>query len=239
VDTPHFLIEIEVTQLSVEKKVTRGILPLAQAINCVSPKKENLKMTAILSSRTDERIAWLTIPDSDSLDEDLKKLFGKARENMGFVPNVFVTFTVRPEHFRRWFNYFRELMQGESELTPAEREMIAVVVSSENQCLYCMVSHGADLRVALENPILADWITLDYRRAGLNERHMIMLDYVTRLTRNPVECSEADIEKLRGLGFSDEAIFDIAEVAAMFNFTNRMASATGMLPNREYHNMGR
>jgi uncharacterized peroxidase-related enzyme len=193
----------------------------------------------IFTDGRDERVCWLALPAEAELDEDLRKLFNKAREKLGFVPNVFVTYTVRPEHFRRWFNYFRELMQGESELSPAEREMISVVVSSENHCLYCLVSHGADLRQALADEILGDRITLDYRRAGLNERTTAMLDYAVKITRKPVECSEADVEQLRKLGFSDQAIFDIAEVAAMFNFTNRLASATGMLPNREYHRLGR
>ncbi len=186
-----------------------------------------------------ERIAWLTIPNRESLDEELRKLFAKAEEKLGFVPNVFVVFTARPEHFRRWFAYFKELMQGESALTPAQREMIAVVVSAENQCLYCLVSHGADLRVALGDEFLGDRITLDYRRAGLDERTTAMLDYAVKITRRPVECSHSDVEHLRSLGFTDKAIFDIAEIAAMFNFTNRLASATGMLPNREYHHLGR
>lgn len=194
---------------------------------------------SIIPDSRNERVSWLALPHEEDLDEDLRKLFGKARENLGFVPNVFVAYMVRPEHFRRWFNHFRELMQGESELTPAEREMISVVVSSENQCLYCLVSHGADLRQALGDGILGDRITLDYRRAGLDERRLAMLDYAVKITRRPVECSEADIERLRGLGFSDEAIFDIAEIAAMYNFTNRLASATGMMPNREYHSLGR
>jgi AhpD family alkylhydroperoxidase len=212
----------------------------------------------IFTDNRDERICWLATPAEAELAEDLRKLFSKAREKLGFVPNVFVTYTVRPEHFRRWFNHLRELMQGESELSIAEREMISVVVSSENHCLYCLVSHGAELRQALaampppsippargevgsatEAEILGDRITLDYRRAGLNERTTAMLDYAVKITRTPVECSEADVERLRQLGFSDQAIFDIAEVAAMFNFSNRLASATGMLPNREYHHLGR
>src|SRR5262245_7895698 len=229
-----------------------------------SVERWRLMSPSIFTDKRDERICWLAVPNEPELDEDLRKLFGKAREKLGFVPNVFVTYTVRPEHFRRWFNYFRELMQGESELSPAEREMISVVVSSENQCLYCLVSHGADLRQALaatpppsipparreagstsaatlrqaqdatpivgstsEAEILGDRITLDYRRAGLNERTTAMLDYAVKITRKPVGCEEADIERLRQLGFSDQAIFDIAEVAAMFNFTNRLASATG------------
>ncbi len=186
-----------------------------------------------------EHIAWLTLPAEDSLDESLQKLFAKARENLGFVPNVFAVYMVRPTHFRPWFDHFRELMQGESELSIAEREMISVVVSAENRCLYCLVSHGAELRQALGDAVLGDRITLDYRRAGLDERTTAMLDYAVKITRHPVTCSEADIEHLRSLGFSDEGIFDIAEVAGMFNFTNRLASATGMLPNRAYHRLGR
>jgi uncharacterized peroxidase-related enzyme len=197
-------------------------------------------MAAIASSGDpDERICWFTLPAEAALDEDLRKLFAKAREKIGFVPNVFAVFMVRPAHFRHWFSHFRELMQGDSDLTVAEREMIAVTVSAENQCLYCLVSHGAELRLALEDEILADRITLDYRRAGLDARTTAMLDYAVKLTREPVSCSQADIEQLRAQGFSDEAIFDIAEVAAMFNFSNRLASATGMLPNRAYHRMGR
>ena len=194
---------------------------------------------SIVTDPHDERICWLTIPAEETLDEDLRKLFARAREVVGFVPNVFAAYVIRPEHFRRWFSHFRELMQGESELSAAEREMIAVAVSAENGCLYCLVSHGADLRVALEDEVLGDRITFDYRRAGLSERTTAMLDFAVKITRSPVECSEADIERLRALGFSDETIFDIAELAAMYNFTNRLASATGMLPNREYHRLGR
>lgn len=186
-----------------------------------------------------ERVSWLLYQPEDALDPDLRKLFGKARENLGFVPNVFVTYMTRPTHFRHWFNHFRELMMGESELTQAEREMISVVVSSQNGCLYCLVSHGAELRRLLNDEVLGDRITFDYRRAGLDARTTAMLDFVVKLTKEPVTCEEADVEALRKHGFSDEAIFDIAEVTAMFNFTNRLASATGMLPNREYHQIGR
>lgn len=196
-------------------------------------------MNGPVNSETEERISWLALPDEETLDEDLRKLLTRAREKLGFVPNVFTGYMVRPERFRRWFSHFREIMQGQSELTPAEREMISVVVSSENHCLYCLIAHGADLRVALGDQVLGDRITMDYRRAGLNDRTTAMLDYAVKITVNPVDCTEADVERLRGYGFSDETIFDIAETAAMYNFTNRLASATGMLPNREYHNLGR
>ena len=155
------------------------------------------------------------------------------------MPNVFVGYTIRPTHFRPWFDHFRAIMLGESELSEAEREMICLVVSAENKCLYCLASHGAELRLKSGDPTLADRIIFDYRRSGLDHKTMAMLDYAVKITNNPVECTEDDINHLRNLGFSDEGIFDIAEVAAMFNFTNRLASATGMRPNEEYYTLGR
>lgn len=187
---------------------------------------------------TAERASWLVYQTEAELNPDLQKLFAKARQNLGFVPNVFVAYMTRPTHFRPWFTHFRELMTGESELTQAEREMISVV-SAENHCLYCLVSHGAELRKLLADEVLGDRIVFDYRRAGLDARKTAMLDFAVKLTREPASCTPQDVDQLRSLGFSDQAIFDIAEVTAMFNFTNRLASAIGMLPNREYHGMGR
>ncbi len=186
-----------------------------------------------------ERFTWLSMDGEAVQDEGMQKLFAKAKEALGFVPNVFLGYTIRPSHFRPWFNHFRAIMQGESELTEAEREMICLAVSAENGCLYCQIAHGAELRRLLDDPVLGDRITLDYRRAGLNERQVAMLDYAAKITLAPKECSEDDIDYLRGFGFSDKGIFDIAETAAMFNFTNRLASATGMMPNREYHALAR
>jgi uncharacterized peroxidase-related enzyme len=183
--------------------------------------------------------AWLQLPDETTLDEETQALLAKARRNVGFLPNVLATYRLRPERLRKWIRHFNEVMRGESALTPTEREMIAVVVSVENHCLYCLVSHGAELRVLLGDPILAETIAFDYRRAGLDDRALAMLDYAVKISQRPVECSEADIDHLRGLGFADETIFDIAETAALYNFTNRLASAVGMMPNREYYGMGR
>lgn len=183
--------------------------------------------------------AWLTIPPEEALDEETRTLLGKARRNVGFLPNVFAGYTLRPEKLRRWIRHFNEIMRGESDLTPTEREMIGVVVSVENHCLYCVVSHGAELRTLLGDPVLGEQLAVDYRRANLDQRTRAMLDYAVKITQRPVECSETDIQQLRQLGFSDAAIFDIAETAAMYNFTNRLASATGMQPNREYYGMGR
>ena len=187
----------------------------------------------------DERIAWLPIAEAAPADPDVRGLFERAQERLGFIPNVFKVYAARPERFKKWRVHFNEVTLGESEITQAEREMIAVVVSAENHCLYCLTAHGAGLRQQLGDQVLGDRITLDYRRAGLDQRTTAMLDYAVKITTCPVECSAADIERLRSLGFSDAAIFDIIETAAMYNFTNRIASATGMLPNREYHSLGR
>ena len=189
--------------------------------------------------QTGERISWLEMAGEQVEDEGMQKLFGRAREVLGFIPNVFLGYTIRPTHFRPWFDHFRAVMEGPSELTPAEREMICLAVSAENQCLYCLVAHGAELRQKLGDPILGDRITFDYRRAGLSERQTVMLDYAVKITAAPVECSEEDIDYLRAIGFSDEGIFDIIETAALFNFTNRLASGSGLMPNREYHAMAR
>ena len=184
-----------------------------------------------------DRASWLELPVE--VPDEMKGLFRKVESVLGFVPNVFVGYTIRPTHFKHWFGHFRELMFGESELTRAEREMICMVVSAENKCIYCLVAHGADLREATGDPILSDRIAFDYRRANLDDRTLAVLDYALKITQSPVDCDEADIEKLRGFGFSDAGIFDIAEVASMFNFTNRLASASGMLPNVQYHSMYR
>ncbi len=191
------------------------------------------------AATAEERIAWVPVADHMSEDPDVRSLFTRAIEKLGFIPNVFKVYAARPEHFKKWRAHFNEVTLGESELTVAEREMIAVVVSAENHCLYCLTAHGAGLRQALGDQVLGDRITLDYRRAWLDERTTAMLDYAAKITKNPVECSESDIERLRSVGFSDQAIFDIAEIAAMYNFTNRLAMATGMLPNREYHGLAR
>jgi uncharacterized peroxidase-related enzyme len=187
----------------------------------------------------EERVAWLPVGDEATLEEENQGLFQRAREKLGFIPNVFRVYAFRPERFKRWRRHFNEVTIGESELTTTEREMIAVAVSAENHCLYCLTAHGAELRRQLGDQVLGDRITLDYRRAGLDDRTTAMLDYAVKITLHPVECSEADIVRLRSVGFSDAAIFDIIETAAMYNFTNRIASATGMLPNHQYHMIGR
>lgn len=187
----------------------------------------------------DERVSWFPVLDDEELHEPERKLFAKAAEVVGFVPNVFLTYAWRPERFRAWFAYFKTVMDGTEGLSSREREMISVAVSMSNGCLYCLVAHGAALREQSDDPVDADRITLDYRRAGLNDRERAMLDYAVKVAQHPGDCEEADLDVLRAHGFSDEDVWDIIEVASMFSFTNRLAMATGMMPNREYHGLAR
>jgi uncharacterized peroxidase-related enzyme len=187
----------------------------------------------------DERISWFPVLDDDELDEPERRLAAKAAEVLGFVPNVFRTYAWRPERFRAWFAHFKNVMEGTDGLSAREREMISVAVSMANGCLYCLVAHGAALRQASDDKVEADRITLDYRRANLTGRERAILDYAVKVTKDPGACGESDIEALRAEGLSDADIWDVIEVAAMYNFTNRLAMATGMMPNREYHGLAR
>jgi len=187
-----------------------------------------------------DRISWFPVPDEADLPPDLQGLFRAARERVGFVPNVFRTYAYRPERLSAWFSHFRLLHEETPGLSAAEREMIAVVVSMGNGCLYCLVAHGAALREAWGDPVMADRITLDWRRAdGLSERQRAICAFAERLTLRPVESTEADLELLRAHGLADEDVWDVIEVAAMYNLTNRMAMATNMLPNEEYARLAR
>ncbi len=192
-----------------------------------------------MQSTLEERISWFPVPPEAELPEKLRGLFSKARERLGFVPNVFRVYSFRPERLSAWFSHYKQLHEPTENLSAAAREMIAVAVSMANGCLYCLVAHGAALREALGDPILADRITLDYKRAGLNSKHTAILDFAVRLTKTPLECLESDLQVLRGLGLTEHEVWDVIEIAAMYNFTNRMSQATGMLPNREYHALAR
>ena len=187
----------------------------------------------------EERISWFPVLAEADQDPEVRSLCERALARGGLVPNVFRVYAWRPQRFLKWFAHFRDVLRGTPGLSEAERELIGAVVSYENHCLYCLTAHGASARALIGDPVLVDRAVVDYKRAGLDERTQAMLEYALKITRNSVDCSEADIERLRGLGFADEDIWDIAEVAAMFNFTNRIANATGMMPNREYHSMAR
>lgn len=192
-----------------------------------------------MTDQTEEQISWFPVPAENQLPENLQGLFKKAKEKIGFVPNVFRGYSFRPERLSAWLAHYKQLHEPTENLNAAEREMIAVAVSMANGCLYCLVSHGAALRQALGDPIQADRITLDYKRAGLDAKMEAVLDFATLLTETPVNASAEDIAHLQSLGLTLEEVWDVIEIAAMYNFTNRMASATGMIPNREYHSLAR
>jgi uncharacterized peroxidase-related enzyme len=186
-----------------------------------------------------DRISWFPVPEESELPEDLQGLFRAARERIGFVPNVFRTYAYRPERLSAWFTHFRLLHEETPGLSAAEREMIAVVVSMANGCLYCLVAHGAALREALGDPVLGERIAMDWRRSGLDARREAICAYAEKLTRAPRDLEQADLERLLAVGLTLEEAWDVAEVAAMYNFTNRMAMATNMLPNEEYASLAR
>jgi uncharacterized peroxidase-related enzyme len=186
-----------------------------------------------------ETISWFPVLSEQEMAPEVRDLCERARANVGLVPNVFRCFAWRPQRFMKWFSHFRDLMRGSPGLSEGERELIGAVVSFENHCVYCMTAHGATARAIIGDPILVENALVDYRRAALTERQKAMLEYALKITRNSVACGPEDIERLRSAGFCDEDIWDIAEVAAMFNFSNRLANATGMMPNREYYSMAR
>jgi uncharacterized peroxidase-related enzyme len=186
------------------------------------------------------RVAWFfPIPDESTLPARLHGLFAKARQQLGFVPNVFRSYSYRPERLSAWFAHYKQLHEPSEHLDAADREMIAVVVSAYNRCTYCIVSHGHALRAALGDEVLADYIATNWRHAGLDERRYAICEYAEKLTATPHLVTEADLHRLEAIGLSREEVWDVAEIASMYNFTNRMALALGQQPNEEYHHLDR
>jgi uncharacterized peroxidase-related enzyme len=165
--------------------------------------------------------------------------FKLCEEKLGFVPNVLKAFAFDMTKLEAFVAYRNDLMQGESGLSKLEREMIATAASAHNRCYYCITAHGASVRYLSGDPVLGEQIAMNYRVARLSKRQRAMLDFTVRLTAEPWTIEEADRERLRRVGFTDRDIWDIAAVAAFYNMTNRLASATDMRPNSEYHGQGR
>jgi uncharacterized peroxidase-related enzyme len=178
-------------------------------------------------------------PSIDQLPDDIRGRLLAVQEKSGFVPNVFLTLAYRPDEFRAFFAYHDALMDKDGGLTKAEREMIVVATSSANQCHYCVVAHGAILRIRAKNPQIADQIAINYRKAELTPRQRAMLDFAMKVCRAAEEISEQDFADIARHGFSDDDIWDIAAIAAFFALSNRMANVTGMRPNDEFYMMGR
>jgi uncharacterized peroxidase-related enzyme len=181
----------------------------------------------------------LRIPARKRLDADMRKYFDKCDEKLGFVPNVLKAYSFDQVKLRAFVNMYNDLMLGDSRLSKLEREMIAVVVSSHNECFYCLTAHGQAVRFLSGDPQLGELLVMNYRTAKLSVRHRAMLDFAHKLTAEPANVGESDRARLRKAGFSDRDIWDIASVAAFFNMTNRFATAIDMMPNQEYHALAR
>jgi uncharacterized peroxidase-related enzyme len=186
-----------------------------------------------------DHISRLGVPDAATLDEDLQAIWRKCVDKLGFVPNVFAAYSLKPQRLRNFMAMYNEVMLSESGLSRLEREMVAVVVSSVNRCYYCLVAHGAAVRALSGDAELGEMMALNYRVAKLDRRQRAMLDFTWKLTATPWLIDDADRDGLREAGLSNADIFDLSETAAFFNLSNRMASATDMMPNREYHRLAR
>ncbi len=184
-------------------------------------------------------ISRYPVPKLEDLPDDIRARMLEVHEKAGFIPNVFLTLAHRPDEFRAFFAYHDALMLRDSGLTKAEREMIVVATSGANDCLYCIVAHGAILRLYAKNPLIADQVAANYRKADITERQKAMLEFALKVALRAAELTEADYAKVRAHGFSDEDIWDIGAIAAFFALSNRMANLIDMRPNDEFHLLGR
>ena len=186
----------------------------------------------------DDAMRRFPVPDYEDLPEDLRERIAEETDRAGFTPNVFSAFAYKPSHFRAFFDYHDALVE-DTALDRDEVEMIVVAVSGVNHCYYCNVAHGALLRIYSKNPQLADQLVANYRQADVTDAQLVMLDVAVKLTERPAEVTERDIRDLREVGYSEEAVWDIASVTAFFNLSNRMAMFADMRPNDEFHAMAR
>ncbi len=188
---------------------------------------------------SDKRISRFPVPELADLPDDIRERILAVQEKSGFVPNVFLALAHRPDEFRAFFAYHDALMEKETGLSKGEREMIVVATSGLNQCIYCVVAHGAILRIREKNPHLADQVATNYRKADITDRQKAMLDFAAKISLNAHDINDADFDILRDHGFSEEEIWDIGAISAFFSMSNRMADLTTMRPNDEFYLLGR
>jgi uncharacterized peroxidase-related enzyme len=179
------------------------------------------------------------VPALDDLPDDIRARILAVQEKAGFVPNVFLVLAHRPDEFRAFFAYHDALMEKRGGLTLAEREMIVVATSAANHCQYCVIAHGAVLRIRAKNPLVADQVAVNYRGADITPKQKAMLDFAMQVAAGGYAVGDEEIETLKRYGFSDEDVWDIAAIAAFFGMSNRMANVTGMRPNEQYYTLGR
>ena len=184
-------------------------------------------------------ISRFPVPELKDMPEDIRNRIVAVQEKSGFIPNVFLTLAHRPDEFRAFFAYHDALMEKPGNLTKAEREMIVVATSNVNQCQYCVIAHGAILRIRAKNPLIADQVATNYRKADITERQKAMLDFGMKVSQTGHLVGEADFEVLKGHGFNEDDIWDIAGISAFFGMSNRLANLTSMRPNIEFYSLGR
>lgn len=189
--------------------------------------------------KPEKPISRYPVPDLESLDADIRARIEAVHEKAGFIPNVFLTLAHRPAEFRAFFEYHDALMLKEGGLSKAEREMIVVATSALNDCHYCVIAHGAILRVYSRDPLVADQVAVNYRKADITPRQTAMLDFAVRIAASPGQVGQADFEALEAHGFDAEDIWDIGAIAAFFGLSNRIANMIDMRPNDEFYAMGR
>jgi uncharacterized peroxidase-related enzyme len=189
---------------------------------------------------TDQAISRFPVPAFEELEEDIQQRITEVQEKAGFVPNVFLTLARRPEEFRAFFAYHDTLMEKETPgLDMAEREMIVVATSARNQCQYCVIAHGAILRIRARNPYIADQLATNYRKADISDRQKAMLDYALKVSREAETVNDLDYQRLNEFGFDDEDIWDIGAISAFFGLSNRIVNMSSMRTNDEFYLMGR
>ena len=184
-------------------------------------------------------ISRFPVPALDSLPDDMRTRILAVQEKSGFVPNVFLALAHRPDEFRAFFAYNDAVMERDSGLSKAEREMIVVATSAANQCHYCVVSHGAVLRIRAKNPLIADQVATNYRKADITPRQKAMIDFAMKVSQTAQLVGDADFDALKAHGFDEEDIWNIAAISAFFGLSNRMANVTSMRPNTEFYSLGR
>jgi uncharacterized peroxidase-related enzyme len=188
---------------------------------------------------TNAPVSRFAVPSLADMPEDIRARIEAVQEKSGFVPNVFLTLAHRPDEFRAFFAYHDALMDRPGNLTKAEREMIVVATSNANECQYCVVAHGAILRIRAKNPLIADQVAVNYRKADITPRQKAMLDFGMKVSARAQEVGDQDFAALHDHGFDDDDIWDIAAIAAFFGMSNRLANVTSMRPNDEFYAMGR
>ena len=184
-------------------------------------------------------ISRFPIPDINELPDDLRERILEVQEKAGFIPNIFLALAHRPDEFRAFFTYHDALMERDSGLSKAEREMIVVATSGLNQCIYCVVAHGAILRIREKNRLIADQVATNYQKSDISDRQKAILEFAVKVSQKSHEVGENDIKALLAQGFSEDDVWDIGSIAALFALSNRIANMAGIRPNNEFYTMGR